>query len=47
MSENNIKGKTLSGFVWRFMERCGAQAVNFVVTSTLPSVLSADVYYII
>ncbi len=44
MSENNIKGKTLSGFVWRFMERCGAQAVNFVVTIVLARLLAPELY---
>ncbi len=42
--DSGIKGKTISGFFWRFMERCGAQGVNFVVTIVLARLLAPKLY---
>lgn len=36
--------KTFANFFWRFMERCGAQAVTFVVSIILARLLEPDVY---
>lgn len=44
MSDNNLKKKTLGGFIWRFAERCGAQGVSFVVSIILARLLSPDAY---
>ena len=34
----------LGGFFWRFMERCGAQGVTFVVSIVLARILDTEVY---
>lgn len=47
MTENNLKNKTLSGLFWRFMERCGAQGVHFVVQIILARLLAPDLYGIV
>lgn len=44
MTENNIKNKTVSGLIWRFLERCGAQGVNFVVSIILARLLAPELY---
>lgn len=44
MMDNNIKTKTLSGFLWRFLERCGAQGVNFLVQIVLARLLAPELY---
>ena len=44
MESNNIKQKTLSNFIWRLAERCGAQAVSFVVSVILARLLEPSVY---
>lgn len=44
MTEKNVKEKTISGLFWRFMERCGAQGVNFVVTIILARLLAPELY---
>lgn len=44
MNDNNIKNKTVSGLIWRFMERCGAQGVNFVVSIILARLLAPELY---
>ncbi len=36
--------KILSGFIWRFLERSGAQMVTFLVSIVLARVLGPDVY---
>ena len=42
MSEK--KTGLISGFAWRFAERCGAQGVTFVVSIVLARLLDPDVY---
>ncbi len=42
--QNNIKNKALSGFLWRFFERCGAQGVTLVVSIILARLLEPEVY---
>lgn len=44
MMDDNIKIKTLSGFLWRFLERCGAQGVNFLVQIVLARLLAPELY---
>lgn len=41
---NNIKNKAISGFLWRFLERCGAQVVTLVVSIILARLLDPNVY---
>ncbi len=47
--DNNeqIKSKTISGFFWRFAERCGAQVVSLVVSIVLARLLEPTDYGII
>lgn len=45
--ENNIKEKALSSLVWRFLERCGAQGVSFIVSIILARLLAPEVYGVI
>lgn len=40
---NNQK-KVLSNFLWRFLERCGAQGVTFIVSIVLARKLDTEVY---
>lgn len=42
--QNNIKNKAISGFLWRFFERCGAQGVTLIVSIVLARLLDPDVY---
>ena len=44
MKDNSIKNNTISGLIWRFAERCGAQGVTFIVSIILARVLSPDDY---
>ena len=44
MHEENLKKKTIAGFAWRFLERCGAQGVTFVVSIILARLLDPAVY---
>lgn len=44
MSTENIKNKTIKGFFWRFMERVGAQGVNFIVSIVLARLLAPEMY---
>lgn len=44
MAEDSLKKQTLSSFIWRFAERCGAQGVQFVVSIVLARLLSPDDY---
>lgn len=41
---NNTKSKVISGFIWRYAERCGAQIVGFVVSIILARLLEPSVY---
>ena len=34
----------ISGFIWRFAERCGAQGVSFLVSIILARILEPEVY---
>lgn len=45
--EKTLKEKTMSGMLWRFAERCGAQGVTFLVSVLLARILSPDDYGII
>lgn len=38
------KKKVLSGFIWRFLERCGAQGVSLVVSIVLARLLDPTIY---
>ena len=42
--ENELKKKTVSSLLWRFLERCGAQGVTFLVTIVLARLLAPEVY---
>lgn len=42
--ENELKKKTVSSLLWRFLERCGAQEVTFLVTIVLAGLLAPEVY---
>lgn len=42
--ENELKGKAISSLLWRFLERCGAQGVTFLVTIVLARLLAPEVY---
>lgn len=42
--QNNVKNKAISGFLWRFFERCGAQGVTLIVSIVLARLLNPDVY---
>lgn len=47
MSNDNSKGtmnNSLSNMMWRFLERCGAQGVAFVVSIVLARILDPDLY---
>lgn len=44
MTDSNLKNKTISGLFWRFLERCGAQGVNFVVQIVLARLLAPELY---
>ncbi len=42
---SNVTGKAVTtNFLWRFMERCGAQGVSFVVSIVLARLLEPSVY---
>ena len=45
--DKKLKRKAVSSLVWRFMERCGAQGVSFVVSIVLARLLAPEVYGII
>lgn len=40
----SLPQKTTSNFLWRFFERCGAQAVSFFVSIVLARLLAPEVY---
>lgn len=42
-----MKNKTITNFMWRFAERCGAQFVTFVVSIVLARLLSPEAYGVI
>ena len=41
------KEKVFSNFIWRFLERCGAQGVTLTVSIVLARLLDPDVYGLI
>ena len=45
--EDNLKKKTLSGLIWQYAEKCGAQVVNFVVSVILARLLTPADYGLI
>ncbi len=47
MSEKNIKKSVVSGFFWRFAERCGAQGVGFVVSLILARLLAPELFGVV
>ncbi|WP_448863845.1 lipopolysaccharide biosynthesis protein [Dorea sp.] len=44
IGEKMSNNKVISNFIWRFAERCGAQAVQFVVSVVLARLLAPEVY---
>ena len=44
---DNLKKRTLSGLVWQFMERCGSQGVQFVISVVLARLLTPEDFGII
>lgn len=44
MENHSTKNTVLSNLIWRFLERCGAQMVSFVVSIVLARILSPDEY---
>lgn len=40
----NLKNQTISGLIWKFAERCGAQIVTFIVSIILARLLDPKVY---
>lgn len=44
MADRSLRGKTISGFIWRLAERCGAQGVAFVVSIVLARILCPEDY---
>ena len=44
MEQSNLKGSVVSGFAWRFAERCGAQLVSFIVSVVLARLLEPSMY---
>ena len=44
MTSNSLKSKTISGLLWKFAERIGAQAITFVLSIILARLLSPSDY---
>lgn len=42
--QNNIKEKAINSLVWRFLERCGAQGVSFIVSIVIARLLAPEAY---
>lgn len=47
MDNGNLKQKTLSGFFWRFAERCGAQGVSFIVSLVLARLIVPKMFGVV
>lgn len=47
MINNSIKSKTISGLLWKFAERTGAQAITFILSIILARLLSPSDYGVI
>ena len=43
-AETNAKNSVITNFLWRFLERCGAQGVTFIVSIVLARILDTEVY---
>ncbi len=43
-TSKGVKSQAVSGFIWRFLERFGAQGVTFVVSIVLARLLDPEVY---
>ena len=41
---NSVKKQAVSGFMWRLLERCGAQGVTLIVSIILSRLLAPEVY---
>ena len=44
LKDSDLKRQAMSGFLWRFLERFGAQGVTFVVSIVLARMLDPQVY---
>ena len=44
ITRNNGVNNVIVNFIWRFLERCGAQGVTFIVSIVLARVLDPEVY---
>lgn len=42
--QSNIKEKAINSLVWRFLERCGAQGVSFIVSIIIARLLAPEAY---
>lgn len=42
--KESLREKTVSGLVWRFAERCGAQGVSFIVSVVLARLIAPEYY---
>ena len=47
MMQNDIKSKTLSGLIWQYAEKCGAEVIQFVVSIIIARILSPSDYGLI
>lgn len=43
-TDSNLEKRTISNFIWRFAERCGAQGVSFIVSIVLARLLAPEAY---
>lgn len=43
-NSNNLRAKTLTGFLWRFLERVGAQGVQMIVSIILARLLAPELF---
>lgn len=44
MTDGDIKIKTVTGMIWRYAERCGAQLVGFIISIILARMLDPSAY---
>ena len=47
MSDLDVKGKTISGVLWKFAERMGAQLVSLIVSIVLARMLTPNDYSVV
>ena len=43
-NSNNLRAKTITGFLWRFLERIGAQGVQLIVSIILARLLAPELF---